>query len=107
MQSLSFLNQVNCRRNPPIHRVKLCYNENVEVRLDALCERGVKTMRGTTKEISGAKKGAAKRVPAGVPVKTKGAIKTGLASSGHAVTALESTGIGSRKAKSRKIGSSK
>jgi hypothetical protein len=64
-------------------------------------------MRSMTKEISGAKKGAANRIPAGVQAKTKGAVKTGLASPGHSVSTLESTGIGSRKAKSRKSGSSK
>jgi len=60
-----------------------------------------------TKEISGAKKGAANRIPAGVQANAKGAVKTGLASSGHSVTTNESTGIGSRKAKSRKSASSK
>ena len=64
-------------------------------------------MRSTTKEISGAKKGAANRIPAGVQANAKGAVKTGLASSGRSVTAHESIGIGSRKAKSRKSGSSK
>lgn len=64
-------------------------------------------MRSTTKEISGAKKGAAKRVSAGVPAKAKGTVKTGLASAGRAVTAHESTVSGSRKAKSRKSGSIK
>jgi hypothetical protein len=64
-------------------------------------------MRSATKEISGAKKRAANRVPIGVQAKTKGAVKTGLASSGHSVTTNESIGIGSRKAKSRKSGSSK
>jgi hypothetical protein len=64
-------------------------------------------MRSATKEISGAKKGAAKRVPAGAPAKAKGIVKTGLASAGRAaVAAHESTGIG-RKAKSRKSSSSK
>lgn len=67
----------------------------------------MKSVRSTTKEISGAKKGAAKRVPAGVPAKAKGAVKSGLKSAGRAVTALESTVTGSRKAKSRKSGSSK
>jgi len=64
-------------------------------------------MRSTTKEISGAKKGAAKRAPAGAPAKAKGAVKTGLASSSRAVTAHESAGTGSRKAKARKSGTSK
>jgi hypothetical protein len=64
-------------------------------------------MRSTTKEISGAKKGVAKRIPAGVPAKAKGTVKTGLASAGRAVTAHETAGIGGRKAKPRKSGSSK
>ena len=65
-------------------------------------------MRSTTKEISGTKKGAAKRVSAGVPAKTKGTVKAGIATAGRAaVTAQESTGMGSRKAKSRKSAGSK
>jgi hypothetical protein len=44
--------------------------------------------------------------PAGAKAKAKSTAKTGLASSGRAVTAPESTVIGSRKAKSRKSGSS-
>jgi hypothetical protein len=64
-------------------------------------------VRNTTKEISGAKKGAAKRIPVGVPAKAKGIVKTGLASSGRAVTAHETAGVGGRKAKPRKGGISK
>jgi len=64
-------------------------------------------MRSATKEISGAKKGAAKRVLTGAKAKAKGAVKTGLAVLSRAVAALESTGIGSRKAKPRKSSSSK
>ena len=64
-------------------------------------------MRNMTKEISGAKKGVAKRVSAGVPAKTQGTVKTGLASAGRAVAAHESAGVGGRKATSRKSGSSK
>jgi hypothetical protein len=64
-------------------------------------------MRNATKEISGVKKGAAKRISTGVPAKATGTVKTGLASSGRAVTAHESAGVGSRKAKPRKSGSSK
>jgi hypothetical protein len=64
-------------------------------------------MRNTTKEISGVKKGAANRIPAGVSAKAKGAAKTGLASSGRAVAAHESAGVSGRNVKSRKSGSSK
>lgn len=64
-------------------------------------------MRNATKEISGAKKGVAKRIPADVPAKAKGTVKTGLASAGRAVAAHESAGVGGRKAKPRKGGISK